>query len=203
MNRPNIHFRGYCGTVASGRVAKGDKIVVLPSGKGSVVKSIVTSNGELKEAFTPQAVTLTLEDEIDISRGDTILHEKNVFKSTREIEATLVWMNEQKLECGKQYWIKQTTNTVIGVIEEVEALINVDTLEESKTKTLELNEIGKVRVTLNKALVIDAYKNNRALGAFIVIDRLTNATVAAGMIADQSSEKKPGGLGKLFNFLRR
>ncbi len=180
--RPNINFRGYAGQIASGTIKKGDKIVVLPSGKTNRVKSIVTYDGNLKIAGEPQSVALTLEHEVDVSRGDVLAHKEDNFQVTQSIEATIVWMHETPLTLGKQYWIKHTSNLVTGTLETIHHSINNETFEKEKTDRLKLNEIGKITLSINRPLVVDLYKNNRIAGAFIVIDRLTNITVGAGMI---------------------
>jgi bifunctional enzyme CysN/CysC len=184
VNRPNLDFRGYCGTVSSGIIRKGDHITALPSGKTSTVKSIVTYDEELEMAFTPMAVTLTLEDEIDISRGDMIVHSDNLPASKTDFTATIVWMNEKALLPGKQYDFKHTTKNTSGVINLVQHKVDVNTLETSPTPTLELNEIGVCEVSFGEAIQFDDYKKNPGTGSFIIIDRLTNVTVGAGMISD-------------------
>ncbi len=184
VNRPNLDFRGYCGTVASGIIRKGDHITALPSGKTSTVKSIVTYDEELEMAFTPMAITLTLEDEIDISRGDMIVHSDNLPASKTDFTATIVWMNEKALLPGKQYDFKHTTKNTSGVINLIQHKVDVNTLETSPTPTLELNEIGVCEISLGEAIQFDDYKKNPGTGSFIIIDRLTNVTVGAGMISD-------------------
>jgi len=184
VNRPNLDFRGYCGTVASGIIRKGDHITALPYGKTSTVKSIVTYDEELEMAFTPMAITLTLEDEIDISRGDMIVHSDNLPASKTDFTATIVWMNEKALLPGKQYDFKHTTKNTSGVINLIQHKVDVNTLEASPTPMLELNEIGVCEVSLGEAIQFDDYKKNPGTGSFIIIDRLTNVTVGAGMISD-------------------
>ena len=182
VNRPNLNFRGFCGTVASGVVHKGDEIIVLPSGQKSHVKSIVTYDEELDQAFTEMAITLTLEDEIDVSRGDVIAHTGNQPNSSDQFEATLVWMIDQPLVAGKAYDFKLGSKNVSGKITTLVNRIDVNTLEESPAPALELNEIGIAEIELDTAVCFDSYQENRATGAFIIIDRLTNVTVGAGMI---------------------
>jgi bifunctional enzyme CysN/CysC len=182
--RPNLDFRGYAGTVASGIVRKGQEIVVLPSGKRSRIKSIVTQDGELEEAYAPMAVTITLENEIDISRGDMLVYPDNLPHVGGEIEATVVWMNEKPFVPGRSYWIKQTTRMVAGEIAELRSGIDVNTLEHRPISQLAMNEVGQVLISLNQPIAWDPYKQNAATGAFIIIDRLTNNTVGAGMIVD-------------------
>jgi bifunctional enzyme CysN/CysC len=182
VNRPNLNFRGFAGTLASGIVHKGDEVVVLPSGKSSRVKSIVTYEGELEHAGPGQAVTLTMEDEIDISRGDLLVHADNVPPVTDQFDAMLVWMAEEPMLPGKKYDIKRATSYVPGSIASIVHRVDVNTLEEGAASSLNLNEIGKVKVALDTAIALDGYESNRTTGAFIVIDRLTNGTVGAGMI---------------------
>jgi len=183
VNRPNLNFRGYCGTIASGVVRKGDEIVVLPSGKKSHVKSIVTYDEELELAHADMAITLTLEDEIDVSRGDMIVHSDNLPASEEGFEATVVWMTEQALLPGKDYDFKLGTTTVTGQVKSIRHKIDVNTLATSPAPGLELNEIGLLEIGLDQKVCFDGYKKNRATGAFIVVDRLSNVTVGAGMIS--------------------
>lgn len=182
VNRPNLNFRGFAGTLASGIVHKGDEVVVLPSGKSSRVKSIVTFEGELEHAGPGQAVTLTMEDEIDISRGDLLVHADNVPTVSDSFEAMLVWMAEEPMLPGKKYDIKRATSYVQGSIASIVHKVDVNTLDEGPASALQLNEIGKVKVSLDSAIALDGYESNRTTGAFIIIDRLTNGTVGAGMI---------------------
>jgi bifunctional enzyme CysN/CysC len=182
VNRPNLNFRGFCGTIASGIVRKGDEIVVLPSQKKSRVKSIVTYDEELESAFTDMAITLTLEDEIDVSRGDMIVHSDNYPVVTDSFRATVVWMADQSMLVGKQYDFKFGTKAVMGRVATLKHRIDVNTLEKGPAPTLELNEIGECDITVEQAVCVDHYKANRSTGAFIVIDRLSNVTVGAGMI---------------------
>ena len=186
--RPNLDFRGFAGTVASGIIRKGDEIMSLPSRKKSRVKGIVTFDGELEEAFAPQSVTLTLEDEIDSSRGDMLVRPGNVPKVDHRFDATVVWMAEEPLVPGKQYLFKQTTKVVPGAVSTLRYRVDVNTLHRQPAPTLALNEIGRCSVTLTAPIAFDAYRRNRATGGFIMIDRLTNATVAAGMILDREPE---------------
>ena len=182
VNRPNLNFRGFAGTLASGIVHKGDEVVVLPSGKSSRVKSIVTFEGELEHAGPGQAVTLTMEDEIDISRGDLLVHADNVPTVSDSFEVMLVWMAEEPMLPGKKYDIKRATSYVQGSIASIVHKVDVNTLDEGPASALQLNEIGKVKVSLDSAIALDGYESNRTTGAFIIIDRLTNGTVGAGMI---------------------
>ncbi|RIA20584.1 adenylylsulfate kinase /sulfate adenylyltransferase subunit 1 [Ectopseudomonas oleovorans] len=182
VNRPNLNFRGFAGTLASGIVRKGDEVVALPSGKSSRVKSIVTFEGELEQAGPGQAVTLTLEDEIDVSRGDMLVHADNRPQVTDGFEAMLVWMGEEPMLPGKKYDIKRATSYVPGSIPSIVHRVDVNTLEQGAASELKLNEIGRVKVALDASIALDGYEYNRTTGAFIVIDRLTNGTVGAGMI---------------------
>ena len=190
VNRPNLDFRGFCGTVASGVIKKGDEILVLPSRKKSTVKSIVTYEGELTQAFPPLAVTLTLDDEIDISRGDMLVSASNMPEFSDRIDAEIVWMDEQPLVAGKQYLFKQATKKSGGSISAIKFKTDVNTLEKQPSDSLTLNEIGRCEITLSQRLAFDPYRKNHGTGAFIIIDKLTNVTVGAGMIvggvADQT-----------------
>ncbi len=188
VNRPNLDFRGYCGTVASGIVRKGDELLVLPSRKSSRVKSIVTYDGELEEAFPPQAVTLTLEDEIDISRGDMLVPPNNVPYFSDRVDAQIVWMAEEPMQPGKQYLFKQITKKTTGAITSIRYKIDVNTLDQTEAGGLNLNEIGRCEITFSQRIAFDSYKANTKTGAFIVIDRLTNVTVGAGMIVGTASD---------------
>ncbi len=182
VNRPNLNFRGFAGTLASGIVHKGDEVIVLPSGKGSKIKSIVTFDGELEQAGPGQAITLTLEDEIDVSRGDLLVHADNQPLVTDSFDAMLVWMAEEPMLPGKKYDFKRATSYVPGSFVSIAHRVDVNTLEEGPASALQLNEIGKVKVALDAPIALDGYANNRTTGAFIIVDRLTNGTVGAGMI---------------------
>jgi bifunctional enzyme CysN/CysC len=182
VNRPNLNFRGFCGTLASGIVRKGDEIVVLPSQRKSRVKSIVTYDEELESAFTDMAITLTLEDEIDVSRGDMIVHSDNFPIVTDSFSATLVWMADEPMLPGKLYDFKLGPKTVTGTIKTLKHTIDVNTLEKLPAPTLELNGIGTCEISLEQVVCVDNYLANRSTGALIIIDRLTNVTVGAGMI---------------------
>jgi len=189
VNRPNLDFRGYCGTVASGLVRKGDEVMALPSKKTSKISSIITYEGELEEAFPPQAVTLTLEDEIDISRGDMLVHSTNTPYFTDYLEVQLVWMTEEPMEIGKQYLFKQATKKTTGSVTDIKFKIDINTLAQEVTKTLQLNEIGRCELVLSQRVAFDTYKENRITGSFIVIDRLSNVTVGAGMIIGVANDQ--------------
>lgn len=188
VNRPNLDFRGFCGTISSGIIRPGEEIMVLPSRQTSKVKEIVTFDGNVDEAFVPLSVTLTLEDEIDASRGDTIVRTGNVPHSRDQIEAMLVWMDGDSMTPGKTYLFKHTTQTLPGTIDTLKYRVDVNTLHRTPAPQLELNEIGRVSISLSAPVHFDAYRKNRSTGAFIVIDRITNATVAAGMILDKSGD---------------
>jgi len=192
VNRPNLDFRGFCGTVASGIVRPGDQVTALPSGKQSKVKSIVTFEGNQQEAFIDQAVTITLEDEIDVSRGDMLVKSADIPQIASTLNAEIVWMCEDAMKPGKQYDIKFSATPTTGSISRVHHRIDVNTLEHHDDSELKLNEIGLCEISLNKAIAFDPYKRNRATGAFIIIDRLSNVTVGAGMIvgaADSATEQ--------------
>ena len=188
--RPDAQFRGFSGTVASGVVRRGDEVMVLPSGARSSVKEIVTWEGSLPEASAPASVTLTLADEIDVSRGDMIVHPNNLPRVERTFEAMLVWMADETLVPGKQYWFKQTTNLVAGAVTALRYRVDVNTLHRVEAPVLRMNEVGRCEVTLNRPIALDPYRQNRATGAFIVIDRLTNNTMGAGMIVARATSAR-------------
>lgn len=183
--RPDLNFRGFGGTIASGIVRVGDEVMVLPSRKTSKISRIVTMDGDLEEAFSPMSVTLTFEDEIDCSRGDMIVHPGNVPRVASKVESMLVWMSEDPMVPGKDYLIKQGNRTVGGNISTLRYQVDVNTLHRKEAPTLQLNEIGRCTLSAKGDLIFDGYQKNRATGAFILIDRLTNNTVAAGMILDR------------------
>jgi sulfate adenylyltransferase subunit 1 len=185
VNRPNLDFRGFCGNVASGVVRVGDEVRVLPSGKTSVVKSIVTYDGDLQEAFTGQAVTLTLTTEVDVSRGDMLVLAKDAVPQSNQLKAHIVWMAEKATKANSEYLFKFASKLVSGVIESIDYRVDVNTQEHSQVEQLQLNDIAVVDLVLTQPVVADKYTNNRATGAFIVIDRLTNITVGAGMVVEQ------------------
>ncbi|NPA38106.1 MAG: adenylyl-sulfate kinase, partial [Chlorobi bacterium] len=187
--RPNLDFRGFSGKVASGIVRKGDEIMALPSGKKSKVKMIHTYDGELDEAFPPQAITLVLEDEIDISRGEMIVHPDNQPKISRQFEAMLVWMDEKDMDIYTQFYLKHNTNKTKARIDDIQYKVDVNTLDKIDEKSFSLNEIGRVTITTNKPLFFDPYYKNKNTGAFVLIDPVTNNTSAVGMIIDKSRDK--------------
>jgi len=185
--RPHLNFRGFAGTVASGVVRVGDEVMAVPSGRKSKVTSIVTYDGDLTEAFAPMSVALTLADEVDVSRGDMLVHPGNVPRVDRTVEAMVVWMVEEPLVPGKTYTIKQTTRVAAGVVNTLRYRVDVNTLHRQDAPVLKMNEVGRVTLSLNQPLAFDPYRKNRATGAFIFIDRLTNSTVGAGMIIDREA----------------
>ena len=187
--RPHQAFRGFCGKVASGVVRKGDTVMALPSGKTSKVKSIVTYDGELECAYPPLCVTLTLEDEIDISRGEMLVHPDNLPISDRNFEAMLVWMDEEEMDVNKSFYIKQTTHTTRARVDSIRYKVDVNTMEHSSVDKLQLNEIGRVVFTTGKELFFDPYARNKQTGAFILIDPITNNTSAVGMIIERVDAK--------------
>jgi len=186
--RPNLDYRGFAGTIASGIIRRGDEIMSLPSRKKSRVKSIVTFDGMLDEAFASQSVTLTLEDEIDSSRGDMFVRPGNVPKVDQRFEAMIVWMHDEPLVPGRPYFFKQTSRVTTGAVSTLRYRVDVNTLHRQPAPTLALNEIGRCGITLTSPFAFDTYRRNRATGGFIMIDRVTNATVAAGMILDREPE---------------
>ncbi len=187
--RPDIAFRGFSASVASGIISKGDEILVLPSLKTSKVKSIVTYDKELDYAFPPQSVTVTLEDEIDISRGDMLVHPDNQPRMERQFEAMLVWMDVTPMNLTTQFYIKHTTNTTKARIDSVRYKVDVNSIEKLSIEHLSLNEIGRVVITTSKPLFFDPYKMNRQTGSFILIDPITHNTCAVGMIIDKLDSK--------------
>jgi bifunctional enzyme CysN/CysC len=196
--RPHLNYRGFAAEIASGRVSKGDPILVLPSRQRSRVASIDTYEGSLESAAAPLSVTLMLTDEVDVSRGDMLVHPDSVPNVNNRFEATLVWMHQKALDPQKSYLLKQTTQLQRVEIEQIVSRTNLDTLQPEPCETLELNDIGTVRVRCNRPLFFDAYRKNRRTGAFILIDSLGNGTVAAGVIlapgtgAAARSEGEPG-----------
>lgn len=180
--RPNLDFRGFCAKIASGVIRKGDEVVALPSMKRSRVKGIHTYEGEIAEAFCPMSPVITLEDEIDISRGEMICRPDNLPHIGRNFQAMLVWMDEEAMDRGKQFYIKQTTNTTRCQIRSVAYRVDVNTMSHLPAQDFRLNEIGLVQITTAKPLFFDEFKRNKQTGAFILIDPITNNTSAVGMI---------------------
>lgn len=182
VNRPNLDFRGFSGQIASGTVKPGDEIRVLPSGKTSTVKRIVTMDGDLDEAVAGQSVTLTLADEIDCSRGDVIAAADGPPQVADQFESTIVWMDEAELLPGRSYWMKIGTQLVSVTIQPPKYQVNVNNMEQLAAKTLELNDIGVAEIATDQPIIFEPYGDNRDLGGFILIDKISNATVAAGML---------------------
>jgi len=192
VNRPNLDFRGFCGTIASGSVKVGDEITVLPSGKSTRVASIIDA-GDIREsgeivttdyAKAPMAITLTTEDEIDISRGDMIVHTHNLPRVSNNLKVMIVWMDERPLEVGREYDIKRATTMLSGYIEHINYRVDINSYKREVVNSLHLNDIASCRLKLSRPIASDIYKNNRYTGSFIIIDRITNNTVGAGMIVD-------------------
>jgi bifunctional enzyme CysN/CysC len=190
VNRPNLDFRGFCGTLSSGIIRRGDEVMVMPSRRTSRVKQIVTYDGEIEEAFAPLSVTLTLTDEVDCSRGDMLVRPGNVPKSSHDFDAMIVWMSADAMVPGKTYLFKQTSQTCPGQIDSLRYRVDVNSMHRAPAPDLQLNEIGRCHVSLSQPIFYDAYRRNRGTGAFIVIDRITNVTVAAGMILDREMMKR-------------
>ena len=182
VNRPHLDFRGFCGTIAAGTIRPGDELQVASSGRISRVARIVTMNGDLPEAVAGQAVTLTLTDEIDISRGDMLVAPDAPPRLSRHPEAHLVWLHDEPLQPGQVYLVKTATAVTPGRVTRVQYAVDVNTLEQKQVPTLVLNEIGVVRLELDRQIALDPYRQNRETGSFILIDRFSNATVAAGMV---------------------
>ena len=180
--RPDQDFRGYAGQVVSGAVRPGDGILALPSGRRSRVKSIETFDGRLDEALAPMSVTLTLEDEVDISRGDMLVSAQKPPDAARQFDASVVWMNEQPLDLDRRYILKHTTQTLPAEVKAVRHRVNIQTLEHEPADSLEMNGIGVLRIEASRPIYFDAYAQNRGTGSLILIDPETNATVGAGMI---------------------
>ena len=195
--RPNLDFRGFSGTLASGVLRVGDEVASLPSRQESKIKAIFGPDGELPEAFSPMAITVTLEDEIDISRGNMLVPVNNMPHIGNEFEAMVVWMHENAAESGKSYLVKHSCSTIPGVLSSIRYKIDVNTMKRDKNvdqaseliDSLELNEIGRCHITLHRRIAFDPYDRNRATGSFIIVDRLSNVTIGAGMIVDRIVSK--------------
>ena len=204
VNRPNLDFRGFCGTIASGSVKVGDGITVLPSGKTTKVKSIINS-GDVTEAnrknianeqglttkayYAPMAVTLTTEDEVDISRGDMIVHSDDLPRVSNALKVMVVWMDETPMRPKEQYDIKRSTSVIAGHFEHINYKVDVNTYEREQVETLHLNDIASCKLVLSRPIAADRYSDNRQTGSFIIIDRVTNNTVGAGMIVDVAARE--------------
>jgi hypothetical protein len=182
VNRPHLDFRGFCGVIAAGTIRPGDEVRVAASGRTSKVARIVTMGGDLPEAVSGQSITLTLTDEIDVSRGDMLTAPDSPPIHARHPEAHLVWMHDEPLQPGLIYLVKTATAVTPGRVTAVQYAVDVNTLEQKQVATLGLNEIGVVRLELDRPIAFDSYEQNRTTGSFILIDRFTNATVAAGMV---------------------
>jgi sulfate adenylyltransferase large subunit len=180
--RPDQAFRGYAGQIVSGTIRPGDAILAFPSGQRSRVESIETFDGPLPEAIAPMSVTLTLEDELDISRGDMIASVQKVPEAARQFDANVVWLSEQPLDASKTYLLKHSAQTVAAEVKAIRHRMNINTLEQEESDSLEMNAVGVLRIETSRAIYFDAYSENRATGSFILLDPATNATVAAGMI---------------------
>ena len=199
VNRPNnptdarLHdFRGLSGQIASGIVRKGQQVAVLPAGIKTTVKDIWTYNGSLEEAFCPQSVTICLEHDIDVSRGDMIVGLENLPGQSSDLHAHVCWMHQRKLQAGKKYFLKHATQTVQAVVTQVESRINMATFEpEAAPAALAVNDVGIVRLKAAKPIVYDGYNTNRLTGSFILIEQGTNATVGAGMLLPPTEAVKP------------
>ena len=202
VSRPHLNFRGFCGTIASGSIKVGDEITVLPSRKTSVVKSIVSN--EIKDlrpigkdetvetietAFAPMATTLTLKDEIDISRGDMIVKSNSIPHVSNKLEVMVVWMDENKLELNSNYIIKRATSVINGSFKSITYKKDINSFKEVAADTLELNDIAQCSLSLDRQVAVDPYNENRHTGSFIIIDRYTNTTVGAGMIVSSIANK--------------
>ncbi len=196
--RPNLDYRGFSAQIASGIVNKGDEVLVLPSGRRTRVRAIDTADGERDEAFAPESVTLRLEDEVDCSRGDMIVHPHNRPRVARTFDAHVVWLHERALDPHKSYWLKHTTRLVRMQVDAVRCRVDLGTLAEAPAETLALNDIGRVTLTCHQPLYFDAYVRNRATGSFVIVDSLSNNTVGAGMIVDDgATQELEAALGEL------
>jgi bifunctional enzyme CysN/CysC/sulfate adenylyltransferase subunit 1 len=180
--RPHLQYRGFAGQVTSGAVAVGDEVVVLPSGRRTRVAGIDTFEGELERTFDKASVTLRLADEVDVSRGDVLAHPQGAPAVVHTLDANLVWLTERPLDRSRQYLVKHSTRTVPARLEQVVSRLDLETLQSASAETLGLNDVGRVRWQCLRPLCVDRYADVRATGAFIVIDAVTNGTVAAGMI---------------------
>jgi sulfate adenylyltransferase subunit 1 len=194
VNRPNLDFRGFCGTITSGTIKVDDEITILPSGKTTKVKSIINAgdisesntNKITTEAYAPMAITITTQDEVDISRGDMIVHTKNMPRVSNSLKVMLVWMDEKPMDTDKTYDIKISTAVVSGAFEHINYKIDVNTYERTQVNKLGLNDIASCKMLLTRPIASDSYDTNRQTGSFIVVDRVTSNTVGAGMIVDVS-----------------
>ncbi len=188
VNRPNRDFRGYCGTVASGIVSRGDEVIVLPSGKRSYVKDIITYDNSWEDAYPNEAVTITLEDEIDISRSDMLVKSDSVPTQSNQFSANIIWLAESPLQQQREYFIKFSTKTISGVVDAIGYEVDLNTLLQKESSVFNLNSVGNVSVSLTETVPLDKYSDNPKMGAFVIVDRLTNNTVGAGIVSDFNEE---------------
>ncbi len=184
-------LRAFAGQIASGAFQIDDPIVALPSGKQSRIKNILMNQNSLELAYAPMSISLVLEDEIDIGRGEIIVSKENIPHSSKEVEAMVCWMNETPLKIGRKYILKHTSRTTKTVIQDIKYRINIDSLKENQTQTLKLNEIGRVLLKTASPLIYDCYQDNRSLGSLIIIDEVTHETVGAGMLIDPNNPLPP------------
>jgi bifunctional enzyme CysN/CysC len=184
VNRPSQNFRGFAGRIASGRIRQGDAVAILPAGRTTFVERIVTFDGDLDSAAEGQSVTLTFTDEIDCSRGDLIVSADEAPEPANRILASLVWLSDEKLVPHRSYWLKVGTQTVSASVDLVRSIIDVNTLAERSGEPLGLNDIGKVEIDLDRSIPAVRYARNRKLGGFILIDKISHATIAAGLVED-------------------
>jgi sulfate adenylyltransferase subunit 1 len=184
VNRPNLDFRGFCGTIASGEIKVDDDITILPSGKTTKVKSIINVDVEVKEAFKDMAITITTQDEVDISRGDMIVHSKELPRVSNFLKVMIVWMSETPMDISKIYNVKMATSIISASFEHINYKIDVNTYKRTHVERLELNDIASCKLILSRPIAADNYKENKETGSFIIIDRITSNTVGAGMIVD-------------------
>jgi sulfate adenylyltransferase subunit 1 len=197
VNRPHLNFRGFCGTIASGHISVGDAVTVLPSGKTTTIKQVIQPAAseqtmQIHTAFSPMAITLTLNDEVDISRGDMLVKSEDLPQVADALEVMLVWMNESAMQSNQDYWIKSSTNLVTGRFSQIHHTVDVNTLEQRPAQQLALNEIARCTLQLNSKIAFDPYQQVKGTGSFIVIDKYTNATLAAGMMMQAAYvEDKP------------
>jgi sulfate adenylyltransferase subunit 1 len=189
VNRPHLDFRGFCGTVVSGSIKVGDFITLLPSGKTTQVNTILDSGNEIQEAYTNMAITLTTKDEVDIGRGDMIVHANAVPRVSNALKVMLVWMDDTPMQVEKTYDIKCATSVIGGEIVHINYRIDINRYEREVVEKLVLNDIASCKMVLNRPIVADTYSNYRETGSFIVIDRVTNRTVGAGMIVDVAARE--------------
>ena len=199
--RPNQNFRGYAGQIASGIVRPGDEVLAQPSGRRTRVERIVTYDGDLEAAHAPMSVTLTLAHEIDISRGDMISGGADP-KSARYLEATMVWFDNKPLDITRDYLVKHSSQMVPAHVEAVDYRVNINTLHAEKVQSLQMNEVGVVRIATARPIFFDPYRENRGAGAFILIDRQTNATAAAGMLIAEAETRSESPADKLARLVR-